>query len=69
MASESGRPNEFREDCHFWSENPITETQTLNYGPSRNDRILTKDYKPYPLYLNINGRQYKMPVTLPETEE
>ena len=70
MATESGRPNEFADDAHFWPEDPSEEQLKLYYdGPTRNDRILTRNYQPYPLYLNVNGRQYKMPVTLPETEE
>ena len=68
MAIQSGRSNEFKDDAHFWTEDPILERAVpWTAPPSRNERIMTSNG--YPLYINLNGRQYKMPVTIPQTEE
>ena len=68
MASESGRKWEFKDCAHFWSE-PEDEPPLWQPGHSKNDRIIgSTDNELYPLYINLNGKQYKIPVTVPLSE-
>ena len=67
MASESGRPNEFADDAHFWPEDPIVEQQLLWMASApKNDRIqavsATDKYMTY--IIGFNGKQIQVPVKI-----
>ena len=61
MASESGRKWEFANDSHFWPE-PEDEPPLWVPGHTKSERITgSTDSEIYPLYINLFGRQYKVP--------
>ena len=60
MAIESGRPNEFAEDAHFWPDNPIVEPKTFWMASApKNDRVTSiSDTDKYMLFItDFNGKQ------------
>ena len=66
MAFESGRQWEFKDCAHYWPE--VDESKLFTAGPGKTERIVTVNNKPYPLYLNIGGRQFKVPTTVKRME-
>ena len=57
MAAESGRPNEFESDSHFWPEDPSAE-QLKAWTPAykRSTRVFYKD-ETVTCYIDGNGKK------------
>ena len=48
MAVESGRPNEFADDAHFWPEDPVKDSIFWKAGPEK-----TNEWQLQVLQINI----------------
>ena len=66
MATESGRQWEFKDCAHFWPE--VDESKLWTAGPGKTERIATLNNNPYPLYIKIGGKQFKVPTTVQRME-
>ena len=66
MAVESGRPNEFADDAHFWPEDAVKDSIFWKAGPAKNERMATASATDkYMLYItDFNGKQIQIPVKL-----
>ena len=68
MNFQSGRPWEFAEQADFWPD-PEDEPDLAKAPHTKNTRIAgTLDRELYPLYISVNGTQYKAPITVPLSE-
>lgn len=72
MASDSGRPNEFAEDAHFWPEDPSHDQLKLwTAAHTRNEKITDQNEPPDFLLtqVGIHGKLYQIPVRIRMEED
>ena len=71
MASDSGRPNEFSEEAHFWPEDPSAEDMKLWLSPpATSERVVSPAETAHELLVGIQfeNKNFQIPVRIRKEE-